>query len=1226
MQHNKGLESHELGRTLSRSRSTSMSSDSQLSRSHFLAPPPVIPAPSYIASSAAAQIITADQEFNAADFVADEEGHESSASALVTREALSSLNAFLDNILFNILAAAKSTQLVKIRPAVADVLKPRLAKEMVSAADDELSEYLGGPEDEQMEVRSSQTSIGEFELVRSWKLTRLRCMVYTRLGDMEEDDEEEYINQEILGEDGGGLRRLASHVGHITPAASIFLTSIIEHMGEQALIIAGEIARSRLSANLEDDDDLTETGANRASMDRLVVEDHDMERLALNPTLGRLWRTWRKRMRGNNLSRAVSRESLRHRQSLVFGPGSRKSSAVTIDEISPRTASSKSANWPLSEIQDEVDPASVPLPMTEHDVQEIETPAFLPELDTGDIQTMQAVVAHKVRPHSLMVLTLPSPRSPSSNGNSPITPRLVNIKSPRHARSRSLPNAAPAEEQPSEVEQPAERTSPTPSEERRRLETMYEHDEDDDDERNGEQGDRSAAASKPVTAEQIEPVVLSAGQGAAATPSTSVASVEVATSDASSTSVSSPSLTDHDGSETDEVEKHETIENARLASGPETARTQGVVDSTPAQPADADQDASKAAADCDQSTPEDSTPPTVPSSADDTAVEQAARPVSTSGESAVSDSSRSVPGKRGSSPLVSGVQHQYGRSSPGIASVSSGVERAAVQRLPARPSTSVASSVYSKSRRSGSFSSSREKRPVTAGSTTSQVSSKLKGLIGRPADTASLRLRTSSEVSRVSTRESAYDDTSGLDELIRSEETIHFTLTPKSMREMELPDSPRWRAQQASTDPSPDDMTRSRNSTASSKSTMELPPVPKYTQSKPRSIEIPTTDLQQKPAVGQARDAKHSMESSRDFANFLKSTGPSTPTTPATVDGNPAKSSRLRRLSDATEISKKLSRPASSTVSVANSARSGPRMEARPAVAPRGDQTSDLIDFIREGPPTAGAHRIPRTVAPFRDTMDSDELQAIEPGRTTKGAPSVASTQSMAETSLVSVGSRTGLLESTSRTSTPTALSRETKTTFAAPVSVSDDHRPPRTRRRVPDPYAIDLDDDDELDDLLEEPKPKRDEESLIDFLRNVPPPPEPTPQQPLAANANSRRGSAAGFGGASMKARLRRNTASEKTPVAKPSKSSLRQQPDNYMGGASNYTVKVGMERNAGAMNGAYDIKTPSVRQTETSALADFLKNTGPPEPPVTKAPAATKSKDSGFSRLFTRRKKVEA
>ncbi|PYI12300.1 hypothetical protein BO78DRAFT_300541 [Aspergillus sclerotiicarbonarius CBS 121057] len=1222
MQHSKGLESPELGRTVSRSRSTSMSSDSQLSRTHLLAPPPVIPAPSYIASSAAAQIITADQEFNAADFVADDEGHGSSASALVTREAISALNAFLDNLLFNILAAAKSTQLANIRPAVAEVLKPRLAKEMVSAADDELSEYLGGPEDEQIEYRGGQTSVGDFDLIRSWKLTRLRCMVYTRLGDMEEDDEEDYINQEILGEDGGGLQRLASNVGYITPAASIFLTSIIEHIGEQALVIAGETARSRLSANLGDDDESVEAGANRGSMDRLIVEDHDMERLALNPTLGRLWRTWRKRMRGANLSRAVSRESLRHRHSLVFVNGSRKSSAATIGEISPRSASSRSATSPLSETRPEVDPASVPLPVSEHDVQEIETPNFLPELDTSDIQTMQAVVAHKVRPHSLMVLTLPSPRSPSSTGNSPLTPKIQTVKITRHARSRSLPNAAP--EEASEVEEPAERSSPTPSEERRRLETMYEHDEDD--ERDVEQGNQSlkvdATANKPETADEKEPA-----DATAASPSTSGASIEIATSETSSTPVSLPSPTE-------ELEGHETGEKPALAAeesttpGPidEAPGTQGV-DSTPAQPA-ADHDASQAP-DVDLSTTEPSAPPAAQFSADDAALDQLPRPVSLSGESTHSDSSRTLPFKSSASPLVTGGQHRYGRSSPGISSVNSGIERAAVQRLSGRYSTSVASSIYSKPRRSSSFSSSRERRPVTAGSSTSQVSSKLKGLIGRPGDSGSIRIRSSSEVSRVSTRESAYDDTSGLDDLIRSEETIHFTLTPKSMREMELPDSPRWRAQQPSTvdltdlqksiSPPAENIPRSRTSTASSKSIVDLPSVPKYSQPKPRAIEIPAMSPQPKSNVAPARDAKQSIESTSDFSSFLKSTGPNTPTTPATVESSPVKSPRLRRLSDATEITKKLTRPASGAVSVSSSARSGPRMEARSAVIPRGDQTSDLIDFIREGPPTAGAHRIPRTVAPFRDTMDSDELQAIEPGRTGTAAPSVAS--STADKSLTSVGSRTGLLES----ATPTVQAKETIPMSSGAVSASGDFRPPRTRRRVPDPYAIDLDDDD-LDDLLEEPKPKREEESLIDFLRNVPPPEASPAPQPLATNTNSRRSSSAGFGGASVKARLLRNTSSEKTPLPKASKSSLRQQPDSYVGGTSNYTVKVSMERNAGGMNGAYGLKTASSRQTETSALADFFKNTGPPEPPVTRPPVPVKSKDSGFARLFVRRKKVEA
>jgi len=139
------------------------------------------------------------------------------ATALLTPAALSLLNGFLDNILYNILASSKSTQLARIRSAMVDVLKPRLAKEALSAAEEELSE-LGGAEDEQTEFRGGQEPGGDFDLVRSWKLTRLRCMVYTRLGDMvswglffcsngprgrvtiltkpqEEDDEDEYLNE-----------------------------------------------------------------------------------------------------------------------------------------------------------------------------------------------------------------------------------------------------------------------------------------------------------------------------------------------------------------------------------------------------------------------------------------------------------------------------------------------------------------------------------------------------------------------------------------------------------------------------------------------------------------------------------------------------------------------------------------------------------------------------------------------------------------------------------------------------------------------------------------------------------------------------------------------------------------------------------------------------------------------------------------------------------------------
>ncbi|KAE8144922.1 hypothetical protein BDV25DRAFT_81028 [Aspergillus avenaceus] len=1191
MQYTRGPES-DLGRTTSRSRSTSMSSDS-LPRIN-LTPPPAKPSPSFIASSSAAHIITADQEFNTADFVADDEGDASDASAIVTSEALAALNGFLDHLLFNILAAAKSTQLSCIRPAVAEVLKPRLAKEVVSAADEELSEYMGGPEDEQFQFRGAHSPTFEFDLIRSWKLTRLRCMVYTRLGDMEEDDEEEYIAQNGLGEDDGASPRFSSHVGNITPAAAIFLTSIIEHLGEQALVIAGETARSRLSPKVSDDHEQTaEFGTERGTINRLVVEDLDMEKLALNPTLGRLWRTWRRHTRSPILTRAASRESIRRRSTVGPLINGRKGSAVTMDDLPPT---------PIIDISEEViDPASVALPEGEHDVEEIEVPGFTPD-DGGEVvQAMQAVVAHKVRPHSLMVLTLPSPRSPTS----PRTPQSATFS--RHVRSRSLPGATAPEA--TEVDQTADRPSPTASEEQRRLETMYEGDED------GEE----------LRTDGVE-------QEKAATSSQSAASVDAETSRSGSIQDSSTSLSDRIQTESDAevIEGQGLCEKPKLAPAPrpkrgaskeaareddksitapqgdnerglqtvvgDAPRTQGV-NSTPAQPA-VSQGTSNVI-DINETTTESLASQTQPPT-DEVAIERFSRPVSASGESGHSD----LPRRPRPTPLPGVSLHRYGHSSPGVPSISSGTERAAVQRV-IRPSTSAASSIYSKSRRSSSFSSQREKRPLTAGSTTSQVSSKLKGLIGLQGECASHRLRSSSETNRAfSVAGDPYDDTSGLDELIRSEETLHYTLTPKNMREIEEPDSPRWRGIRSSTaelseshkGPAPTNEGTPRHSTSN---TSNRSPVSKSKTSdlaKHTPIEIPpTADSLQTSNLDQTADAKPNIEATGDYAKSLRSSGPSSPVSTKTMTRTPTSQSSQPRASTGTN-------------------HSGPKLQARPAVSPREDITSDLIDFIREGPPNAGARRIPRTVAPFRDTMDSDELNSLDTSADNR-AHSVTSKDGSV---LTSVGSRTGLLESTSQ---PAAQPSTTKPT---PTGASDGPFPARKQRRVPDPYAIDSDDDDDFEELLSgPPKPKREEESLMDFLRNVPPPEsEPTPQ-PLAVNTVPSKGS---FG---MKARLLRNTPADKVSATQSSKPPPRQQ-DSYAGASSNYSVKVSAER---SRRPTYASGLPSAtdRQTETSALAEFLRTTGPPEPFI--PPRATSSlnsrgKESGgnsFSRLFTRRKKVE-
>lgn len=800
-----------------RSRSTSVSSDTQLSRVNFLSTPSVNPNPAFIASSAASQIVTTDQEFNTADFVAEEEGNGVTGNALVTPAALAALNGFLDHLLFNILAAAKSTRLSYMRPAVADVLKPRLAREVVSAADDELREYMGGAEDEEFEF-GGQGSDGEFNLVRSWKLTRLRCMVYTRLGDMEEDDEDEYIAQEGLAETDGAPQRFTSHVGNITPAAAIFLTSIIEYIGEQALVISGETARSRLVTKMADRDEVTESGAERSNMNRLVVEDLDMEKLALNSTLGRLWRTWRKSIRSKTMGRAASRESLWRPSSTQPIPASRKSSIVTADEPFSRSISA-----PVAE-EEAVDPASIPLPMSEHDVREIEVPGFSAEPD-GEVQTLEAVVAHKVRPRSLMVFLPPtnSPRSPSSTASSPIlSPTPSCAKAHRHFRSRSLPNASyfpdRAWENGQTDAQNTGEVSSAVSDDGKRLETMYEYDEQadpagaqadaaipsQDADNNAEsEGPPGPGANDLPGAEEERTVVQ---EGALLKP-LSVPSMEVETSQEDSGHAPSSSVLDRQEQEAEVIEGQGMCEKPKQAlqrpkrkSSKDPTRSESTIrpvteDQPPKQGAKIGESATgheaSTPSDTSHSTPEFFVPEPKVSNEEPCPDNPAKEPNDPSDKSRPATASTTSSGseRSGHSRTLSKTNHlalPSGSTQSSGRSIS-GLERASVQRVSIRPSPSITSSTYSNPRRSDSFTSAPEKlekRPVTAGSATSQVSTKLKGLIGRqPGDPASPRFRSSSETSQAS---GGSGESGNLDKLIKSDETLRFTLTPKSMREMEV--------------------------------------------------------------------------------------------------------------------------------------------------------------------------------------------------------------------------------------------------------------------------------------------------------------------------------------------------------------------------------------------------------------------------------------------------------
>lgn len=404
-----------------RNRAHSITSDRPSTAGYGTATSPpanIDPMPVYIAASAASQIVTNDHDSHSERW-ADEHGIEPSADAVeIAPGALRLVNTFLDNLLFSFLAQAKTISLAGLKPAVADVLKTKLAKEAITNADAELNEYLGGVEED--DSHDGLDSNGEWDLELVWKRTRLRCMVYSSLGDMEEDDEDRYTELEELD---GPCK--SSAIAIVSPAVAIFLTSILEYMGEQALIVAGEAAYLRTLVRQRKEE---KEGAAPANItERIQIEDGDMERVALDRTLGRIWRGWKKRVRTNesvSISRSFSREAMRNQNE-----GRRNS--VQSQPHSPRIKED------VTEATDELLEAKIPLPVGDNDVNEIEVPGLAyysdDETEVGESRVFTT------RPKSMMVFTS-NKGLPTPNSSQPSTPKFLSANSRK--RSYSLPSPA----------------------------------------------------------------------------------------------------------------------------------------------------------------------------------------------------------------------------------------------------------------------------------------------------------------------------------------------------------------------------------------------------------------------------------------------------------------------------------------------------------------------------------------------------------------------------------------------------------------------------------------------------------------------------------------------------------------------------------------------------------------------------------------------------------------
>ena len=358
--------------------------------------PSVSPEPAYIAPASAANLVTS--EFSVDFDLNPDEG------VSVSPGSLSLINTFLDRLLFNFLSRARSTSLASLRPAVVDVLKPKLATEAIIGADEELQEYLG-TDDELEAFHNGEEPPLEWDLDSIWKRARLRCMLYTRLGDMEEGDEEMYLAQEGLSDANG---RPPRDISMVTPPVAIFLTSVLEFVGEHALLIAVRAAYKRVEAKTRQE------GKDMESLQKIVVEEVDMEKVGLNPTLGRLWRSWRKLVRSprNSLSR-ISREVVvgqRGMRAFSVGSISRRSSVATADSqqlmMDPDHVPS------VGEVLDGPDPSLIPLPSNDHDVGEIEVPGYSPELALRN-KSVEGRAQHG-RPMSMLIPAQNTNQVPSS--------------------------------------------------------------------------------------------------------------------------------------------------------------------------------------------------------------------------------------------------------------------------------------------------------------------------------------------------------------------------------------------------------------------------------------------------------------------------------------------------------------------------------------------------------------------------------------------------------------------------------------------------------------------------------------------------------------------------------------------------------------------------------------------------------------------------------------------
>ncbi|KAF2659907.1 hypothetical protein K491DRAFT_590199 [Lophiostoma macrostomum CBS 122681] len=1241
------------------SRAASFSSDrpSVAGAVTFQMPSSVRPAPAYIAASVASQIVT--DHHNAQlrdDHDAGSDGDaDQLENAIFSEQALWLLNAFLDHLLFAFLSTARSPSLTAIRPAITDVLKPRLAREAMVTADDELQGLLGGEEDEEFPAQDGKAA-ERWDVEKVWKRTRLRIMVYTRLGELEDEDEERYVQQErglSMDDDED------DEAGLVSWASAIFLTSIIEYIAEQTLLVSGQASFARISAKAKKAAQAPEDGEDQ-QVERIVIEDFDVEKIALNSALGRLWRTWRKRVRSPTIPLTPSRGP--RSTSSFTSLHRRRISHDTIDD-SLLSAEGVVPEMPEHKPTETEIAANIPLPLGDNDVKEIEVPGIAHSFEDDESSGTETPVTRPQRPSSVIML------APAENFRRRLAQERPLSMPPPGVQPLVVPTqaeageAAEAEEMPFVT--PMERTSDDESyimdERQEGMQHEDEMDEADDD------ADMVAFAAStgmgfgmgpespvkaPVSGKETGDTMHTPTQAAYAAPrvlQSKRMSIEktgppgivrtYSSRGSRSPSLQAPEARSYlDDSHTDDdlsgpeaigvartsnmpipspspsaesplneksKQKHPDHQGyvelaprhvgtlsagsiAALSSG-ETAGATRRKTPSPDMKTVAQKPTQRAVASHEQTTPSeksaqrtDATPP------------RSRVPVLSSlreSESPTSSSQEPVPVKK----QIQQAQRGSGSSGSPKHSGSTRSRESPVpvpERSAKRKSTEGSPRTRIVAADGFPVEKSTLQRVSSTSSTTKSVSTSILHPGPRDSDVSLGRSR------GLSGRMSEEDRVREFDSLVQRDETVKFTLTPQAMRDMDAEPSPPTAS-----------VTVYPRVNADKDNQFGSQPMPSRSASRSKaSANSPGRSTGRK-SVGPkplAREPRIQAESMRDFADFIRSTGPSAgeqrPVQPFVSLANSDPKSPNGSSTTIGGLGRKLSLKQGPTHSHSNSTL-GEGPSARPRVhmeprSPAGQRSGndDLIDFIRQGPPGAnnGQPRIPRSVAPFRTTVDSDQFERMldDNGNIESAYGSQVSTNS--KQSAQTTNSRTGLLPAANVVQ-PAYSNTPQKLTGS--LSSPEPHIQ-RTRRRIKDPYAIDLSDDEDDDLLTALPKSsKRQEESLMDFLNSMEPPSSQAPQPLHLSEATV----------AAAKARAANNLSNSSLPSSSSSTTATRNgassratrnasaQPalisSNITSDAPRAHKPKLQARAAGAQDGR-------VGRSTTNDLADFLRTSGPPEP----------------------------